>query len=73
MLREKIEHHIKHLQEKHEELDKRIALDKEPEYILTVLKKEKLQLKDEIARFKNKLQWNYAYWVTHTSVLEVIR
>lgn len=56
MLREKIEHHIKHLQEKHEELDKRIALDKEPEYILTVLKKEKLQLKDEIARFKNKLQ-----------------
>ena len=73
MHREKIEHHIKQLQEKHDELDRRIALDKEPEYIMSVLKKEKLHFKDEIERFKHKLQWNYAYWVILTSVPEVIR
>lgn len=56
MHREKIEHHIKHLQEKHDDLDRRITLDKEPEYIISVLKKEKLQMKDEIERMKHKLQ-----------------
>ena len=56
MHKEKIEHHIKHLQEKHDDLDKRITLDKEPEYIISVLKKEKLQVKDEIERMKHKLQ-----------------
>ena len=68
----KIEHHIKHLQEKHDDLDKRLK-EASADYIARVLKKEKLQLKDEIERLKHKIQWNYAYWVTHTSVLEVIR
>ena len=52
----KIEHHIKRLQEKHDDHDRRIALDSEPEYIMMVLKKEKLQMKDEIERLKHKLQ-----------------
>ena len=55
MNREKIEHHISHLKEKHDELDKRIALDMEPEYILRVLKKEKLEMKDEIRVCQQKL------------------
>ena len=55
MHREKIEHHIKHLQEKHDELDKRIKPDT-ADYLVRVLKKEKLQLKDEIERLKHKLQ-----------------
>jgi uncharacterized protein YdcH (DUF465 family) len=55
----KVEHHITRLQEKHDELDKRIALDMEPEYILRVLKKEKLELKDDIVREKQKLtEWD---------------
>jgi hypothetical protein len=52
---DKMEHHIKHLQEKHDELDKRIALDMDAEYIIRVLKKEKLALKDEINDLKHKL------------------
>lgn len=56
MSREKIQHHIKHLQEKHDNLDARIKLDLEAEYIIRVLKKEKLELKDEIKRFKDKLK-----------------
>ena len=55
MHKEKIEHHIKHLQEKHDELDKRIHADKEPEYIISVLKKEKLQMKDEIENLRKKI------------------
>lgn len=51
----KIQHHIKHLQEQHDELDKRIKPDT-AEYLVRVLKKEKLQLKDEIERFKQKIQ-----------------
>lgn len=55
----KTEHHIARLQEKHDELDKRIALDMEPEYIMRVLKKEKLELKDDIVREKQKLtEWD---------------
>ena len=42
----KVEHHIKHLQEKHDDLDKRIRPET-ADYIVRVLKKEKLQLKDE--------------------------
>lgn len=55
LTKEKIEHHIVHLQEKHDEIDGRISLDLEPEYITRVLKKEKLALRDEIEQFKNKL------------------
>ena len=56
LTREKVEHHISHLQEKHDELDKRIALDLEPQYITSVLKKEKLALKDDIEKYKHKLE-----------------
>ena len=51
----KIEHHIKHLQHKHDDLEKRIEANP-TEYILRVLKKEKLQIKDEIEKLKLKLQ-----------------
>ena len=51
----KVEHHIKHLQEKHDDLDKRIRPET-ADYIVRVLKKEKLQLKDEIERLKTKIQ-----------------
>jgi uncharacterized protein YdcH (DUF465 family) len=44
------------LQEKHDELDKRIALDMEPEYIIRVLKKEKLELRDEIQTLRQKIE-----------------
>lgn len=58
MNREKIEHHISHLQEKHDELDARIIKAIEShgnEHIIKVLKKEKLALKDEIEGFKKQL------------------
>jgi hypothetical protein len=51
----KIEHHIKRLQEKHDDLDKRLKAAS-ADYIANVLKKEKLQLKDEIERFKKQIQ-----------------
>ena len=54
MNKEKIEHHISHLQEKHDELEFRLSNVKQ-EYIATVLKKEKLALKDEIEGFKKQL------------------
>lgn len=53
--REKLKHRIEVLEEKHRELDKRIQLDMEPEYIIRVLKKEKLELRDEIEEDKRKL------------------
>lgn len=53
--KEKLEHRAQHLQEKHDELDKRIALDLEPEYITRVLKKEKLELKDEIQTLRKRI------------------
>ena len=58
MNREKIEHHISHLQEKHDELDARITKAFEGhgnEHIIKVLKKEKLALKDEIEGFKKQI------------------
>ena len=55
MDRTKVEHHIKHLQEKHDDLDKRLKPET-ADYIARVLKKEKLQLKDEIERLKHKIQ-----------------
>jgi len=59
MNREKIEHHISHLQEKHDALDDRIteAFRRHgDEHIIKVLKKEKLALKDEIEGFKKQLR-----------------
>lgn len=54
LTKEKLQHHISHLQEKHDELEKRLEKDP-PEYISAVLKKEKLQLKDEIENCKRKV------------------
>ena len=53
--KEKLKHHLKHLEEQHAQLDKRISNDNQPEYIQTMLKKEKLQLKDEIERTKDRI------------------
>ena len=56
---EKIKHHIAHLQEKHDNLDKEIqALYKvhESDLKLETLKKLKLHLKDEIELNKAKLK-----------------
>ena len=53
--KEKLKHHLKHLEERHAQLDKRISNDNQPEHIQTILKKEKLQLKDEIERTKDRI------------------
>jgi len=55
MYRLKVEHHIKHLQEKHDDLDKRITPSM-ADFIVRVLKKEKLHLKDEIEKLKKQIQ-----------------
>jgi uncharacterized protein YdcH (DUF465 family) len=58
MNREKIEHHISHLQEKHDELAGRVTNAEKThgsEHVIKVLKKEKLALKDEIESFKKQL------------------
>jgi hypothetical protein len=51
----KVERHIKHLQEQHDDLDRKIR-DYYDEYgndaILNTMKKKKLKLKDEIETFK---------------------
>ena len=54
--KEKLQHRVSHLQEKHDQLDARIALDMEPEYIIRVLKKEKLELKDEIKSLNTRIE-----------------
>ena len=58
MDRLKIEHHIKHLQELHDNLDKQI-IEEESHHgncaVIGVLKKKKLKLKDEIEGFKKQL------------------
>lgn len=58
LTKEKLQHHIRHLQEKHDDLDKKI----EKEYaaygddlVVTAFKKEKLELKDEIEKMRIKL------------------
>jgi len=58
MNKEKIEHHISHLQDKHDELDKRISLaikNHDDEHVIKILKKEKLAFKDEIESFKKQI------------------
>jgi hypothetical protein len=59
MDREKIQHHIKHLQKKHDELD--ILIQEEfnryqDDRAVINLKKEKLILKEEIEKFKKDLE-----------------
>lgn len=59
LTKEKVQHHINHLQEKHDTLDKEIQTlynMHENDLKVEVLKKLKLQLKDEIER--NKAQLN---------------
>lgn len=55
---EKIKHHISHLQEKHDALDKEIVdleLHHSNHEKVVEMKKEKLRLKDEIEGFKRQL------------------
>lgn len=54
--REKLEHHIAHLQEKHDKLDHEISKLESLHEKVTDLKKEKLHLKDEIEKFKIKVK-----------------
>lgn len=54
-----IEHHIKHLEEQHRELDKQIRDDYKNygnDRLVVVLKKQKLRLRDEIQNFKKQLE-----------------
>ncbi len=58
MNREKLENHIKHLQEKHDDLDRLIQEEYnryQDDRLVLYLKKEKLALKDEIEKFKKDL------------------
>lgn len=53
----KIERHIKHLQEIHDDLDKQIVEDiknYKEDALVNVLKKKKLALKDEIERYRRE-------------------
>jgi len=54
-----LEHHVKHLEEQHRELDQKIKI----EYIkygndslVNSMKKQKLHLKDEIQNFRKQLE-----------------
>lgn len=58
MNREKLENHIKHLQQKHDDLDQ-IIQDEYNRYqddrLVLHLKKQKLLIRDEIEKFKKDL------------------
>ncbi len=77
MTQQQYDEYLEHLRNEHLQLDKAISiLEMDPQKYydaISELKKKKLKLKDEIEGFKSQLIWNYAYWVIHTSVLEVIR
>lgn len=59
--KEKLQSHIDHLKQKHHEIDK-ILLDTNEQYDeherITNLKKQKLQIKEEIIRLETNLQEN---------------
>ena len=59
MTKEKLTHHLEHLAEKHAKLDDEIDhMENTGSFVdeeLTVLKKQRLKLKDEISRFKGEL------------------
>jgi hypothetical protein len=58
MDREKIQHHIKHLQTQHDDLDKIIQEEYnryQDDRLVLHLKKQKLALKDEIEKFKKDI------------------
>jgi len=53
-----LEHHIKHLEDQHRDIDKQINEDYKnygEDRLVATLKKKKLQLKDEIENFKRQL------------------
>ena len=57
--REKLEHHMKALQEKHDILDKEIKdayMDNVGDLEVEKMKKQKLKLKDEIESCKKKIE-----------------
>lgn len=56
---EKLQHHVNHLQQQHDDLDKQIQTDftnYENDGKLTDLKKKKLHLRDEIELFKKQIK-----------------
>ena len=58
LTREKIQHHITHLEKQHEELDKRVIEEMKhhsEDYMIRKLKNQKLELKDEIEKMRKKL------------------
>jgi hypothetical protein len=53
-----LEHHIKHLEEQHRDIDKQIQRDflhYNDDSLVNTLKKKRLHLKDEIQKFKQQL------------------
>ena len=57
--KEKLEHHIKHLEEKHTQLHKEVRdahMDNVSDIEIEKLKKQKLKLKDEIESCKKKIE-----------------
>jgi uncharacterized protein YdcH (DUF465 family) len=57
--KEKLEHHIKALQEKHDILDKEIKdayMDNVGDVVVEKMKKQKLKMKDEIESCKRKIE-----------------
>lgn len=57
--KEKLEHHIKHLQQEHDDLDLQIREDyakHSDDRLVQILKKKKLHLKDEIEKFRKQLE-----------------
>ena len=59
LTKEKLEHHVKHLQEMHDDLDQQIQEDYvkfKDDALILVLKKKKLHLKDEIEKFKEQIK-----------------
>lgn len=56
--KQKLQHHIKHLEQLHETIDKQIEAEFKlygSQAVVTRMKKEKLRLKDEIEKTKVKL------------------
>jgi len=56
--KEKLENHIKHLQEKHDILDKEIRdayMDNVGDLEIEIMKKQKLKLRDEIESCKKQI------------------
>jgi hypothetical protein len=59
MNKSSIEHHVKHLEEKHRELDQKIKIEYikyGSDSVVHNMKKQKLHLKEEIERYKRQLE-----------------